>query len=148
MTNIIVNRKALGQSIHSNLNGIDLDNTPDKRTAEMEMTICNRIGFQLVKHYPGREWKVICDINGGMVIIACDSLSNSRGYFLPFDNSTMVELEKRAVKACGEILERFNISRNRKFNSDDLETIERDFTGEAIASDAIPLNIAKGKKDG
>lgn len=141
-SSIIITRN-LGQNVVSNYNGIDLNDTPNQKQAEMELAIADRIGFQLVKHYPNREWKVVVDITGRMIILACDSLSNDRGYYLPMDRSTMMELEKRAVKACGEILERFNISRNRNFNTDELETVERDFQGETIAPDANPENISK-----
>ena len=144
MSNIVIPNR--GQNVISNYNGVDMDgiNTAaQKRRAEAELAVCNRIGAVLVKTYPGREWKVICDSVGGVIIVACDSLSNDKGYFLRMEKYTMTELEQRAVKACSEILERYNISREKVFDGDTLETIERDHQGEALADDAAPESITK-----
>ena len=49
---------------------------------------------------------------------------------------SMEELERRAVHAAGEILERHNVARSRNFNPDQLETLARDAKGSVIAPDA------------
>ena len=51
-------------------------------------------------------------------------------------HKTIDELERRAVMAAGEILERYNVSRNRDFNPDHIETLARDAMDEVIAADA------------
>lgn len=106
------------------------------------------IGEKLAQIYPGREWSVQVDLDGGIIIIKCPSLSLDRGFILKIPGQTIKTLTHKAVFAAGEILERFNVSRNRKFDSDILEALPRDFRDEAISSDAIPESFAKGLKGG
>ena len=75
------------------------------------------------------------DVAGGMMIIGCDSISNYKGYHIHL-NKTIDELEKRAVMAAGEILERHGVSRSKRFDPDIIETLARNAQDEVIAADA------------
>jgi hypothetical protein len=97
-----------------------------------------RVGKVLMEHYNQREWKVMVDVENQMLIIGCDSICNFKGYHLHLNKYTMDELEKRAVQAAGEILERHNVARNRNFNPDQLETLARDAFDSVIAVDSAP----------
>jgi len=144
--NIIINHH--GRDIWADYNEVNLLETDDRKQAKMEMWIAKNIGDAITAAYPNREWGVRVDINGQMIILSCDSLSLERGYYLPMKSDTIDALRKRAVRACGEVLERFNVSRNRIFNPDHLETVKRDFKDEAISPDAIPESLVKGLKSG
>jgi len=145
MTDIIIPRNGVDRIFkdYNEIDRYDINEPADIARKKQELVLCDHLGREILNHYPNREWKIIADFVGGIVIIACDSLSLNRGYFIRLEGKTVNEITKKAVTACGEILERFNISRNKYFNSDELETIKRDFQGEAIASDAAPENISK-----
>lgn len=138
--------KPYGRHISSDYNEINLLETDDAKQAKVEMWIAKNIGDALVQHYPNREWGVRVDLPGQMIILTCDSLSLTRGYYLPMQRDNIEQLRHRAVRACGEILERFNISRSRNFNPDDLETVERDLRDEAVSADAVAESLSKGLK--
>jgi hypothetical protein len=93
---------------------------------------------KLMRVYNQREWKVIVDIPGQMLIIACDSVSNEKGYHISMVGRNVEELQRRAIMAAGEILERHNVSRSRDFNADNLEDLPRDSMDNVIAPDAAP----------
>jgi len=100
-----------------------------------EMMIAKVIGESLVASYPGREWCVDVDIDGLMVVISCQSLSLDKGYHIAMAGRNVIELVERARRGAGEILERYGISRNRKFNSDEINgLIIHPHTGEAFVS--------------
>lgn len=139
--NIVVNRR--GREIFADYNEINLLETDDRKKAKLEMWIAKNIGDELVKHYPNREWGVRVDVTGGMIIITCDSLSLLCGYHLPINGDNIKQLQKRAMRAGGEILERFNVSRNQIFNPEKLDLVPRDFRDEAISPDAAPQKLIK-----
>ena len=127
-------------TVWGDYNEINLEDSDDERRAKLEQWIAMRIGSALMRVYNQREWKVMVDIPGGMMIVACDSICNFKGYHIKLDK-TIDKLEKRAIMAAGEILERHNISRNRKFNPDNLEDLARDFRDSVIATDSAPEAI-------
>jgi hypothetical protein len=129
-----------GREITKDYNEIFLGEDDDVAKAKLEMWIAKNIGDELVSHYPNRQWGVHVDLQGNMVVITCPSLSLSHGYHVAMHNLTIHQLCKRAVNAAGEILERYGISRARKFNADALETIERDPLGEAVSPDAAGVD--------
>lgn len=143
---IIVRNK--GRNITSDYNEVNVLESDSAKIAKLEMWIAKNIGDRLVQHYPNREWGIRVDVMGQMVILTCDSLSLTRGYYLPMKGDTIDMLQKRAVKACGEILERFNISRDRNFNPDVLETLDRDLRDEVVSADAVVDDLKRGLKGG
>lgn len=139
MSGILVPRR--GREVWKDYNEINPADSASIRLAKLEMWIARAIGQTLVQHYPDREWGVRVDATGRMIILTCDSLSLLCGYHLPMNDDTLEVLQQRAVRACGEVLERYNISRSRVFNPDDLETLARDARDEAISPDAAPTPI-------
>lgn len=129
------------ESIWADYNQIDPTDSLDERKAKLEQWIAKRVGTKLTKAYPNREWKVVVDISGQILIVACDSISNYKGYHIHMANRTILELETRAVAAAGEILERHNVTRSKKFDTDLIETWARDARDNVIAADSAPEPI-------
>lgn len=125
-------------TVWADYNEINVNDTTEERRAKLEQWIAMRIGNVLMEHYNQREWKVMVDIDNQMLIIGCDSICNYKGYHLHMNKYSMEELERRSVQAAGEILERHNIARSRKFNPDQLETLARDAFDSVIATDSAP----------
>lgn len=125
-------------TVWADYNEIQPNDTMDERRAKLEQWIAMQIGTLLMETYNQREWKVMVDIENQMLIICCDSICNFKGYHLHMSKYTMDELKRRAVMAAGEILERHNVARNRRFNPDILETLPRDSNDSVIAPDAAP----------
>lgn len=126
-----------GREITEDYNEINIYANDDANQAKIEMWIAKNVGEALVKHYPNRQWGVDVDIPGSMVVIMCPSLCMDKGYHVAMtDDRTIQDLQARAVHAGGEILERYGISRSRKFDPDIIESMDRYFTGEAISGHA------------
>lgn len=130
----------LGRQITEDYNEISLFEGDDVKIAKCEMWIAKRIGYALVAALPNREWGVRVDVLGGMVVITCDSLSTTKGYHLHLKNYTIEGLAEKAVKAGCEILERYNVSRDKKFDPGVIETLARDINDEAISADSAPIH--------
>lgn len=80
--------------------------------------------------YPGHLWAVT--VNGGMVDIRNLMLSDKYGYRLSMPATySMSDFKARALKAGGEILERYRVSRGEA-NFDHLDTMAVDFAGRPI----------------
>lgn len=126
------------ERIYGDYNTIDEMESENSKIAKMEMWLAKGIGEQLLNHYPNRQWGVQVNIQGQTVIITCPSLSKEKGYYIHLKNETPMELAMRAVNAAGEILERYNLSRARKFDSGIIETLDRDHKDEVISVDASP----------
>ena len=94
--------------------------------------ICRAIGGVLQKHYPGRRWFADVNLLGGVAYIACPDISMRYGYSLRISR-TWLELEKRVIRAGGEILERFHLSRNRA-QEGDTKYMPRNARGEALGA--------------
>ena len=127
--------KGDGEIITGNFNSVEAVEK-DFKKAKLEMLIAERIGTVLVKKYNNRQWKVIVDIPGRMLIIACDSISNNKGYHIKMSGRNIQQLQQRAVFAAGEILERHNLARTKQFDPDIFETLPRDLRDNVIAIDA------------
>ena len=126
-----------GREITADYNEINIYANDDVNQAKVEMWIAKNIGETLVEHYPNRQWGVDVDIPGNMVVIMCPSLSFDKGYHIAMtEDRTIQDLQQRAIRAGGEILERFGMSRNRKFDPEIIEGADRYFTGEVISGHA------------
>lgn len=128
----------LGRTITKDYNQISILDSDSERIAKCEMWIAKKVGTELMNQLPNREWGVRVDVVGRIMIITCDSLSTTKGYHINMTGYTLDSLAARAVKAGCEILERYNISRQRSFNPDTLETLARDVNDEVISCDAKP----------
>ena len=128
-------------TIWADYNEIMPNDTRDEKKAKLEQWIAKRIGTELMKAYNQREWKVMVDIEGRLLIIACDSLCNYKGYHIHMHNRTIQELIDKSIFAAGEILERHNASRSRNVDSIIFEELSRDRRDSVIAPDAAPEPI-------
>lgn len=126
-----------GREIAKDYNEIHIHEDENERLAKLEMFIAKRIGEELVKHYPDRQWGVHVDLRG-IICIMCPSVSLERGYHLHINGDMIHQLQIRAVKAAGEILERHNVSRNRVVDPMTIEELPRDMRDNVIAPDAAP----------
>lgn len=133
--------KGDGSIITGNHNEIKIVDEDHKEVAQEQWRIAQAIGVRLVKAYNNRQWKVIVDIKSGVLIIGCDSLSNTKGYHIHMAHKTLHELEEQSVMAAGEILERHNLSRLKLFNPEVIEDMPRDLRDDVIAPDAAPEPI-------
>ena len=138
MSKIIVpgSHQGTGEGITGNFNEIEVYDADHERRAKQEMAIAGAIGAALVKAYNNRQWKVIVDEENQMLVIGCDSISNVKGYHIHMIGRTIHELQERAVAAAGEILERHAVSRSKKFDPDNFETMIRDQFDNVITPDS------------
>ena len=102
-----------------------------RRQAEIE----RRVGSALMKTYPTRDWYVDSDVYGGVLEVKCSSISMKYGMIVHLHYSTE-EVVKRAVKAAGELLERFRLGRQRLNKGTDEGDLQRNAMGEVITAAA------------
>ena len=137
----ILTPRGYGDTIDEDYNEVYITDSQDAKKAKLEQWIAKNIGEVLVKKFPNRQWKVIVDIPGEMLIVACDSISNEKGYHIKMAHRNIEELQRRAIFAASEILERHNITRNRKFDADVIETLDRDTKDNVVTPDSDPEPI-------
>lgn len=134
----------VSRDITSDHNTINVLESETEKRAKVEMWIASQVGAALVKRLPNRQWGVRVDIQGGMIIISCDSVSLEKGYYISMEHRTINELQQRAVMAGSEILERHGLSREKLFNADIFETMERDAKDNIVvqgtSADAEPIS--------
>lgn len=122
--------------VFGDYNSIDEMESKSSALAKIEMWMAKAIGTKLVNVYPGRQWGVQVNCEGGMLIVSCPSLSTERGYHIKLAGQNILDLEARAVQAAGEILERYNVSRKRVIDDSELENLDRDWQDKVISADA------------
>ena len=108
----------------------------EKKAALLEYHIAKKIGEDLVRTYPGRQWHVNVDTRNESIIIACPNLSKRMGYRLNMRRDNIAALLPRCRKAAGEILERYGVSRGRIIDPYAIEDMPRDFQDNVISEDA------------
>ena len=142
MNQIIVPRRlGDGANTTGDHNSIEIVDGDHIARAERQASIAKSIGTALVAKYNNRQWKVVVDMENEMLIIACDSVSNEKGYHIHMKGRTIRYLRQRAVTAAGEILERHALSRSKKFDADIIETLPRDLRDNVIGPDSAPEPI-------
>lgn len=86
----------------------------------------------LNRKYPGHRWMVCVDDVGGIVNITNARLSGLQGYTL---HITKIDNDfKSVMRAGGEILERYRLSRGRIIDSEIVDLARNRLNGEAIHS--------------
>lgn len=110
---------------------VTFDSPDEAQTALKADEVCKEIGQILVKHYPKRRWFVEVSIAGGVAQIQCPSISMQYGYTLHINNKTHDQMVKDVIKAGGQILEMFNLSRDSSASGGEGQLL-RDARGEAI----------------
>lgn len=121
-------------------NRIELDDPEDVNRAKLEYFYAKNIGTTLTNAYKGRMWGVMYDSKNGILVITCPSVSSTKGYHLHVKNDTLHVLQERAIKAAGEILERYGLSRARVVDEHAIEALPR--TGKDEVVTASPSDTA------
>ena len=132
-----------GREITADYNEIYLHEGTEARRAKLEMFIAKKVGTALVQKYDHRQWGVEVDLDNGVVIITCPSVSLTKGYHLHLAKYTMNDLAVAAVRAGGEILERHGISRTPTVDPGQFEYLPKTLRGDVIAPDAAPEPLQK-----
>lgn len=135
---ILTDARQKGDQIREDCNEINLLETDEVKQAKLEMWIAKNIGAALVRVYPNREWTIRVDITGQMIVLQAPALSKDYGYHIAMVHRTIHELGLRAVQAAGEILERYGVSRARKFDESIVDALPRNFKDDVVAADAKP----------
>ena len=117
-------------------NHIKLEEGDVANKAKLEYWVAKTLGTELTRHYPNREWSVTVDVDAGTAIVRCPSVSQKKGFVLTLRRS-LKELAGLMMSVGGEILERAGASRNRIFNQDNLETLQRDYLDEVVTPDML-----------
>lgn len=130
-----------GECIGEDYNCIEPYDDEPLRKAKLEAWMAKRVGEYIVAKLPDREWKVVVDLQGQILIVACDSISNTKGYHIHMNGRTIHDLQIEALKAASEILERHNVARTKKFDADIIETLARDSQDNVISADSAPEPI-------
>lgn len=104
--------------------------TDSAASSAFELTLSKQLADTLHKHYPGHLWGVHVNVNTGMVDILNFALSGKWGYRLKLaDHVTSSEWDREAMRAGGEILERYDQARARA-NVPALTHLPVDFAGQ------------------
>lgn len=106
---------------------------PDMVQKAASQILCKNALDTLYKKYPGYMWMVMVDDVAGIMNIECLNASGRFGFTLHMKNIVHDAgvLNKRVMRAGGELLERYGLSRNRA-KADEIHNMKRDFKREAI----------------
>jgi len=96
-------------------------------------SIAKEVAECLNKHYPGHAWAVTANVETGLVQVRNLKLSGKLGFILKMDDMSTDPGMRLVIRAGGEILERYRLSR-RGINESEMSDIQYDFKGEAIQS--------------
>lgn len=98
----------------------------------LDMALAKDVADALNAQYPGHLWAVNCRGEDGIMTIHNLMLSGEWGYTLRLDKSySASDLNRRAIMAGGEILERYKVARGR-INQDHMAGMATDFAGRVI----------------
>jgi hypothetical protein len=123
-------------------NEVHPDWSHERKAAEVEFYLAKKIGEDLVRTYPGRQWMVDVDSRNEIIIIVMPSLTKREGYHLHMRRDNLAALIPRCRKAAGEILERFNVSRSRLTVPDEqILALPRDLRDDAVAPGRYETNM-------
>lgn len=110
--------------------------TESQKRGKLEMFIGKSLAAVLANHYPNRNWNIGVDLGGGVVIVQCPDISTTAGYHISLQRS-MDDIRGMLPRIGGEILERASVSRDRKFDQGDMETLNRDVKGNVVSEDLL-----------
>jgi hypothetical protein len=109
-----------------------LDIAPDDQARALDMSLAKQIAEALHRHYPQQLWGVNVEARTGLITIRNLYLAGNWGYQLKMGRMySASSLEKDAVRAGGEILERFRMSRGA-FDVDRWSSAPVDFAGRLL----------------
>jgi hypothetical protein len=94
--------------------------------------LSDSVGLTLAQTYPGYRWRVEPHPRQGIVNIRCEMTDASYGYVLKLRNwYSATQWRESVIRAGGEILERFSMSR-RGFDESAFRAAARNFAGRPI----------------
>lgn len=97
-----------------------------------DVNMAKQLSEVLQKHYPGHMWAVNVESRTGLITIRDLYLSGTWGYVLKIGAVySASSLERDAVRAGGEILERFRMQR-AQFVAEQYADAKVDFTGRLL----------------
>lgn len=108
-------------------NIVNIYNDDSVRLAVKSRDIRQRVGNAIAKAYRGMSWHIDVNLAGGIVTITSPKISVKYGMILHLTRDLM-DLEVRAVRLAGELLERFRVSRE----TGDATHLKRNVAGEAL----------------
>jgi predicted urease superfamily metal-dependent hydrolase len=106
--------------------------------AQLEFWVASQIGRVLQQHYPKFRWHIEVNAVTQIVIISAPSIAANKGYHLHLHRYTIDQLQKKAIAAAGEILERHGIARGVGVSVEAVENMMRDQRGNIITNDSAP----------
>lgn len=125
-------------------NRIDASDSAEMKQAKLDYWMAEQVGTYISNAYKGRDWMVKFDSKNGLCIIGCPSLSGTKGYHIHVNRAGSLHgLQERAKLACGEILERYGVSRDPIVDNVALEALPRNVKDEVIAN---PTDTAPDKQ--
>ena len=127
-----------GQQPIVDMNGVVIGEDKNADTMRMEYWVAKQLGEAIMAKFQNRQWSVDVDIENQVIVISCPSLSKRMGYKLLFKNRTVKQLVVESMRAAGEILERYGVSRDRIVDPMSLEGFDRD-----VRDDVKPVGRAK-----
>lgn len=95
----------------------DIDGHTERDAADI--IVCHQVNEILQKHYPGHLWSVGCNHEAGTVHIELPYATRVKtrfpfGFLLYISSlKSASEMEKKVMRAGGELLERFKLERGR-----------------------------------
>lgn len=93
--------------------GATEESIPEDPFRQRDLFLTNRIAETIDLHYPGHPWKVIVSHQQGVVRIQIPHFMGVQNwYVIKIKNLTSDPGLRRVVRACGEILERYQIPRS------------------------------------
>ena len=101
----------------------------DLQAAAKQRSVRNAIGTALARHYPRHPWHVSVSGDSSVAQITCPGITTRYGMILHCTRDTL-DIERRAVRMAGELLERHRVSREVA----EFDHLKRDARGDAIAS--------------
>jgi len=104
----------------------------DKEFEDRDAFWSARIGYELVRLYPGHGWEVHVDIKNGICNIFNRHMSALHGYRWRLQEINLSSLTSDVMRIGGEILERFGLSRER-FDEAQVQGIQAATKGRAKA---------------
>lgn len=96
-------------------------------------SIAREVAECLNKAYPGHAWAVRANVETGLCQVYNLRLSGTWGFVLHLDDLATDPSMKLTIRAGGELLERYNLSRAR-LKEDEYADVKFDFTGQGIQS--------------
>lgn len=99
-----------------------------KATDLADFDMAKRVGDMLNKHYPGYMWAVNVSRETGMITVQNFTLSGEWGFYLHYTKVLEDPDLKIVMRAGGEILERYKLSRG-KANQDIIQELPSDLLG-------------------